>query len=152
VGVGVGLDVGGGVGLGIAGAWLASEAELFPPPQPTSKMNVMKKLARTKNGRGNTLATLILAHAKCDLETFAPNALASELYIFCFDVALFSSSWHPHYVSLSRIQKISSAFIFCSHGLQEPPFCCEGKINSALEQDGLGFGASIGTTSTLAGS
>src|SRR5215472_1731750 len=101
VGVGVGLADGGGVGLGVAGAWLASEMEPFPPPQPASKVNVMNKLAKKKTGRDNTLATLILAHA-----SFAPNALASELLIFCFDEAPLSASWPFHCFNLSRAQKI----------------------------------------------
>ena len=111
VGVGVGLADGGGVGLGIAGAWLASEMEAFPPPQPASKVNVMNKLAKKKTGRDNTLATLILAHA-----SFAPNALASELHIFCFDEAPLSASWPFYCVNLSRAQKIYDLLTICAHG------------------------------------
>src|SRR5215472_1088357 len=125
VGVGVGLADGGGVGLGIAGAWLASEMAPLPPPQPTSKVNVMNKLAKKKTGRDNTLA-LILAHAKCDLETFVPNALIPELHIFCFDEVPLSSSWPPHRVNLSRAQKIHDLLTICSHGCRSR-FAAKGK-------------------------
>jgi hypothetical protein len=133
VGVGVGLDVGVGVGLGIPGTWLAPEVETFPLPQPASKVNVMNELARTKTGRDNTLATLILAHAKCDLETCVSNALASELHIFCFDEMPHSSSWRSRCISLSRAQKLYGRFAISSH--DRGAFCCEGEIKSELEQD-----------------
>jgi hypothetical protein len=111
VGVGVGLADGGGVGLGIAGAWLASEVAPLPPPQPTSKVNVMNKLAKKKTGRDNTLATLILAHAN-----LAPNALASELLTFCFDEPPLNASWPSQCVRLSRAQKIYDLLTICAHG------------------------------------